>query len=183
MVIGHGDPPLGGGLQAVLRDALLTVVDGHGAVEGDPHPDRAPRQGPRHAVAIAADLDVGVPGDVARLPVRRVVAPGRQRLEGRRLPGEALGHDLVEGAVHAGVGFLAEPLLGELVEMRPALEGPVADEEVMLDVADVAFVLPFGLGARRPTGPGAEAVVPRQVEEPGMELTSPPRRWARTAAF
>ena len=74
---------LGGGLEHVLGDTLLPVVDGHGAVEGDAHPDRTAGQGPRDTVAIAADLDVGVPADLAGLPVRRVVAPGWQRLQGR----------------------------------------------------------------------------------------------------
>lgn len=76
----------------------------------------------------------------------------------------------MHGAVHPGVGFLPEPLLGQLVEVGPALEGAVADEEVMLDVADVALVLALGLGSGRATGPRAEAIVPGQIEEPGMEL-------------
>src|SRR6185295_12520800 len=127
-------------------------------------------QDPGHAVAIAADLDVGIPADLARLPVRGVVAPGWQGLQGRGLPCKALGHDFVDGAVHPRVGLLAEPLLGELVEVGPALEGAVADEEVVLDVADVALVLALGLGPGWATGPGAEAVVAGQIEEPGMEL-------------
>lgn len=45
MVIGHGDPALGGGLQAVLRDALLAVVDGDGAVQRDPLPLAGSQQG------------------------------------------------------------------------------------------------------------------------------------------
>ena len=88
MMSGDGDPALGRGLEHVLGHALLAVVDGHGAVEGDPHPHRLPGQGPGDTVAIAADLDVGVPADLARLPVRGVVAPGRQRLQGRGLPRE-----------------------------------------------------------------------------------------------
>ena len=76
--------------------------------------------------------------------------------------------------MYSRVGFLPEPLLGELVEMGPALEGPVADEEVVLDVADVAFVLALGLGAGRATGPRAEAVVARQAQEVGMELDVAP---------
>ena len=91
----------------MLRDALLAVVDRDGAVQRDPHADRTPRQRGRDAVAIAADLDVGVPADLARLPVRGVVASGRQRLQRRGLAREALGHDLVHGAVHPQIGFLA----------------------------------------------------------------------------
>ena len=149
MVSRDGDPALGGGLEGVLGDALLAIVDSHGAVQGDPHPHRLPGQPAGDAVAIAADLDVGVPADLARLPVGGVVAPGWQRLQGRGLPGEARGHDLVDGAVDPGVGFLPQPLLGELVGVGPALEGPVADEEVVLDVADVALVLALGLSAGR----------------------------------
>src|SRR4029453_13377664 len=66
MVSGDGDPALGRGLEHVLRDALVAIVDGHGAVEGDPHPDRLPGQPAGHAVPIATDLDVGVPA--ARAP-------------------------------------------------------------------------------------------------------------------
>src|SRR6185436_1500811 len=132
-------PAPGRGLEGVLGDTLRPVVDGHGAVEAEAHPDRAAGQGPGDTVAIAADLDVGVPADLARLPVRRVVALGWQRLQRRGLPGEALGHDLVHRAVHPRVGLLPEPLLGEPVEMGPALEGAVADDEVVLDVADVAL--------------------------------------------
>ena len=42
MVIGRGDPTLGGGLPHVLGDALLAVVDGHDAAERDPHEPLTP---------------------------------------------------------------------------------------------------------------------------------------------
>ena len=41
---------------------------------------------------------------------------------------------------------------------------------MVLDIADVAFVLALGLGAGRATGPRAEAVVARQIDEARMEL-------------
>src|SRR5206468_1168309 len=170
VVIGDRDPALGGRLEEMLRDALLAVVDRDGAIQRDPHADRTAGQRGGHAVAIAADLDVGVPADLARLPVRRVVALGRQGLQRWGLPGEALGDDLVHGAVHARVGFLPEPPLGELVEVGPALEGAIADEEVVLDVPDVALVLALGLRAGRATGPGTEAVVAGQIDEARVEL-------------
>ena len=136
-----------------------------------------------HAVAIAADLDVGVPADLAQLPVRRVVAAGGKRLQLRLLPGEPLGHDLVHGAVHPRVGLLAQPLLGELIEMGPAVEGPVADEEVVLDVADLALVLALGPGPRRPTGARPEAVVAGEIEKPGIEARRRRARCSSTAHF
>ena len=182
-MIGDGHPALGGRLEDVLRDTLLAVVEGAGAVERDPHPPWLPGQGPGHAVAIAADLDVGVPGNLARLPVGSVIAPRRQGPQRRSFPGEALGDDLADRAMHPRVGLLPQPLLGELVEVGPTLEGPGADKKVVLDVADVAFVFPLRLGAGRPAGPGAEPVVAAQIEEARMELDVAPRRWASTAAF
>src|SRR5262245_5904583 len=154
----------------MLRDALLAVVDRDGAVQRESHADRMAGQRGGHAVAIAADLDVRVPADLTRFPVRRVVAPGWQRLERRDLPGEALGHHLAHRAVHARVGFLPQPLLGELIEMSPTLERAIADEEVVLHVADVAFILALGLGAGGATSARAEAIVAGQVHEPRVEL-------------
>jgi hypothetical protein len=101
---------------------------------------------------------------VAHLPVRGVVAAGRRRSQGRGLTGEALGDGLVDGAVPPGVGLLPEPLLCKLIEVGPALERAVPGEEVVLEVVDIALVLALGLGAGRPTGPRAEAVVAGQVE-------------------
>src|SRR2546422_5779505 len=49
-----------------------------------------------------------------------VVASWGQRLQRRRLARKTCGHDLMQSAVHAGVGFLAQPLLGQLIETRPA---------------------------------------------------------------
>ena len=53
--------------------------------------------------------------------------------------------------------------------MRQAVEGAVADEEVVLDVAHHALVLALGAGARGPTGPRREAVVPGQIEKARIE--------------
>jgi hypothetical protein len=60
-------------------------------------------------------------------------------------------------------------VLGQLIEMGPAVEGAVADEEVVLDVADVALVLALRLGSGRATGARPEAVMPGQIQEPRME--------------
>jgi hypothetical protein len=69
----------------------------------------------------------------------------------------------------ARIGFLPQPLLGELIQMGPAVEGAIADEEVVLDVADVALVFALGLGSCRPTRPRPEAIVSGQIEKPRME--------------
>jgi hypothetical protein len=45
----------------MLSNTRLAVVDGDGAVEGDPGAHGLTGQGPGDAVAIAADLDVGIP--------------------------------------------------------------------------------------------------------------------------
>ncbi|GEM_PF-6338157 len=60
-----------------------------------------------------------------------------------RLAGKPLGDDFPDSAVDALVGLLAQPLLCELIEMVPAVEAPIADEEVLRDVPDVALVLPL----------------------------------------
>ena len=54
------------------------------------------------------------------------------------------------------VGFLAQPLLGGLVQVGPALEGAVADEEVVLHVPDVPLVLALGLRPGRPASRGTK---------------------------
>jgi hypothetical protein len=64
-------------------------------------------------------------------------------------------------------------LFGELVEMGPALEGPVAHEEVMLHVPDVPLILALGLRPGRSTGPRDEPIVAGQVDKAGMEADVP----------
>jgi hypothetical protein len=50
----------------------------------------------------------------------------------------------VHSAVDTLVGFRAEPLLGELIQVHSAVVGGVADEEVVLDVGDHPLVLALG---------------------------------------
>jgi hypothetical protein len=94
--------------------------------------------------------------------------------ERRRFPGETLGDHFVDGPVDAPVGFLPEPLPGELVQVGPALEGAVADEEVVFHVPDVPLVLALGLRPGGATGPGHEAVVTRQIHEARVEVDRAP---------
>ena len=91
MMPGDGDPATLGRLEDVLGDELVVVVDTELAVQGQPDGDQVAGQLCGDAVAIAAGLDVGIPADLAALPVRRVVAPGRQGLQRRGFPGEAVG--------------------------------------------------------------------------------------------
>lgn len=116
MMPGDGDPAPVGRLEDVLGDELLAVVDAELALQGQADGDEAARQFGGDAIAIPAGLDVGIPADLTPLPVRRVVAAGRQWPERRGFPGESLGDDLPDGPVDARVGFLAQPLLRELVE-------------------------------------------------------------------
>jgi len=169
-----GDPAAVGRLKDMLGDELLAVVDAELPLQGQADGDQVPGQFGGDAIAIPAGLDVGIPPDLTRLPVRRVIAPGRQGVQRRGFPGEAVAHDFVDRAVDALIGFLPEPLLRELVEMGPALEGAVADEEVVLHVPDVPLVLALGLGSGRPAGPRDEAVMPRQIHEARMETDHAP---------
>jgi hypothetical protein len=45
--------------------------------------------------------------------------------------------------VNTLIGFLPQPLLGQLIEMRQGFELPVTGEEVFLDIAHHALVLAF----------------------------------------
>lgn len=67
------------------------------------------------------------------------------------------------------IGFLAQPLFGQVVELGPALKGAVAHEEMLFDVADHALVFAFGAGTIRAAGAGREAVVRREVEKALVE--------------
>jgi len=55
-------------------------------------------------------------------------------MERRCLPGKARGHHFLHGAVVPAVGLVPQPLLGELIQMRPTLERTVADKEGVFDV-------------------------------------------------
>src|SRR4029453_3918350 len=111
MMAGHGDPAAVGRLEAVLGDELVVVVDAELTLQRQADGDEVARQLRGGAIAIPSALDVGVPADLASLPVRRIVAPGRQWPEGGRLPGESLRHDLADRPVDPSIGFLPEPLL------------------------------------------------------------------------
>src|SRR5262249_28262914 len=103
--------------------------------------------------------------------------------EDRGLAGESVGHDLVDGAVDALVRLLPQPPLGHLVQMRPALEGAVADEEVVFDIADIPLVLPLGLGPGGAAGPGHKSIVAGQIHEARMEANRASARMCEDGAL
>ena len=82
----------------------------------------------------------------------------------------------MDRAVDTPIRFLAEPLLGELVQVGPALEGAVAHEEVMLHVADHPLIFAFGLRPGRSAGPRHKAIVTRQIHKPRMKPSRPSHR-------
>ena len=153
----------------MLRHEALGVIDREDVLERDADRHAAADERVRHAVAVAADLDVAVPAHLAELPVRRVVACRRQRLQLRLLSGKSFGDDLAHGAVHPGVGLLAQPLFRDLIQMTPAVERPVAHEEMMFDVADHPFVFALCPRPRRLTRARREAVLTGQIEEARVE--------------
>jgi hypothetical protein len=63
------------------------------------------------------------------------------------------------------IRFLPQPLFGQLVEVSPALELPVSDEEVMLHLTHHAFVLALGAWASRLAGLRGEPIVAGQIQE------------------
>src|SRR5215210_9054093 len=76
----------------------------------------------------------------------------------------------MDGAMHALVSFLAQPLFSQLVEVCPTIEGPIADKEMVLDVADHALVFAFGASAVGAAGARCKAVVRGEVKKALIEL-------------
>lgn len=77
----------------------------------------------------------------------------RQWFQKRRFTGKALQDNLFDRAMLAWIGFLCQPLQGQLVELSPALKGSVADEEFPLTYPTIRSSFPFvraraGLQAR-----------------------------------
>jgi hypothetical protein len=61
------------------------------------------------------------------------------------------------------IGFLAQPLLDQLIKMPQIFELAVAHEEVLFDVAHHALILALGAGAPWPAGARLKAVVGSQL--------------------
>lgn len=69
----HRDPAILDALQAVGRDEAVVGVDAQRVVEANPHGNAAANQGGRHTVAVATDLNVAIPTDLAVLVIGRIV--------------------------------------------------------------------------------------------------------------
>jgi hypothetical protein len=94
----------------MLGDTLAVGVHLQAVVEVEPDADRLAPERIRHRVAIPPDIDEAIPGDLARLPVRRVEAFRPQRLQVRDFARKPQGHDFVHRRLHALIRLLAQPL-------------------------------------------------------------------------
>ena len=84
-------------LQAVLGDGITRRrVDGQFIVEAQPDDHGLATVGLRDAVAVATDLNVAVPADLAQVVVTGIEVCCRQRLESRHLGSKAFRWDLSE---------------------------------------------------------------------------------------
>jgi hypothetical protein len=165
----HGSAPgrgcADGGL-GVHRHLLAAVADGDAALRhNDLH--TLADQPPRHAVAVAVDLDRAIglhpAHQFAQLTERRATV---ELLQCRGLFAlEAQQRCFAGGAVNPAVGDFAHPPLQMRLKRCPACQ-VMAGNGIALDVADAAFV--FALGARpiRRTGPGPEPPVLRKGVQP-----------------
>ena len=72
---------------------------------------------------------------------------------------ETLGDHLLDRPVQPLIGFLAQPLLGQLIEMRQVFELAIAQEEILFDVGHHALVLALGATAPWPAGTRLKAVM------------------------
>lgn len=71
------------------------------------------------------------------------------------------------------IRLCSQPVLDELIEMSPALEGAIAHEDVVLDVAHHPLIFALGLRPGGSAGPRHKAVVARQIHKPRMEPDGP----------
>jgi len=136
----------------MLGDTLAVGVHLQEIVEVQPNADGLAPEGIRHRVAIPPDIDETIPGDLARFPVRRIETFRPQRLQMRHFASKTRGHDFVDRGLPPLVRFVAEPLLDQLLQMRPALKGPIPDEEMVLEIVHHPLVLPLGPSPIRSTG-------------------------------
>ncbi len=157
-------------LQLVRSDKLLVSKDTQALVQADANTDRGTDEVSRHTVAIAANLDVAIPADLTMLEIGGVVALRRQRRQSWQLTLKAESDDFMHSAMHAQIGFLTQPLLGQLVEVCPALKGAIAHEEVVFDVADHALIFAFGASPVGAAGTRGKAVVLCEIEKALIEV-------------
>lgn len=112
-----------------------------------------------YAVAVAANLDVAIPGHVPDIEVAGIEVGCRQWLQMRLLDSEALRRRFPELAKIAPVSYICYPLLQELIDMGKAVEPSVADKEVLLEIFHHPLNLTFGPGPARAARPRQEAIV------------------------
>src|SRR3954447_15738400 len=170
MMLRHGDPACLSTLKMVAGNEDIVGVDPQRVVEPNPQHDGRANQAGWHTVAVAAHLNIAIPADLAVLKIGCVVALRRKGSEERPFASKALSDHFMDGAVDAQVGLVAQPLLSELVEMRPAVEGRVAHEEMVLDIADHALIFAFGASAVGPTGARRKAIMGSQIDKACSEL-------------
>ena len=170
MMVGNGSPSLTGRTKNMISHLDIPGIYGKPAVQGDTHRHLLAAEKGGNAVAVPLDVDVAVPVDHPLLPVGGVVPCRRKGPQRRGLPEEPLGHHLLDRPVDPLVRLFLQPLLSKQVHVLEAVEAPVPDEEVPLDVPHHPLVLALGPGPVRAAGPGREPVVTGKIEEPLVEV-------------
>jgi len=164
-----GDPSVCCTTETVTGYKGVIVIDEKIIVEGDADVYAPSAQGSRDAVAVPPHVDVTVPVGEPLFPVGGVMADGKKGTKTGCLTGEALPDDLLDGSMHPHIRLFGKPKKGALVHMGEALEGAVADEEVVLYVPYHPFILALGPGTVGAAGPGDKPVVACEVEKASVE--------------
>jgi hypothetical protein len=110
----HRDPAFRCGTHPLTGNHLLTGIHGQFSSQADVDLHRAPAQVIRHAVPVAAHIDVTIPVNESLLPVRGIVADLRQRVLVQGFTLEAFANHLPHRAAQPGIGVIPQPLLGKL---------------------------------------------------------------------
>src|ERR1043165_6636780 len=179
----HIDPALAAWLQVVGDDQLLVRIHPHLVVQSDAYPDYFTGQVVWNAVAVAAHVDVTIPTHPPVFHIRRSGTSGGQTQGRRLLTRKTFTDDFFEGAMHALVGFLPQPLLGQGVQMRHAVKGAIAYKEMPLDVAYHPLIFALGLGPVGLAGARCKAIMAGKVYEAGVEHRPLPNHVRQYCAF
>jgi len=170
VVLGYRLPALPAISQSMSGHFLAPeVVDGEFTIQADADVHPLSTTLCWHTVAVAMDIDVGVPANVPDVVVSGIEVLSRPGQELGQLLLEPLRRGLPEPPKHPLLRVGVQPVLQQLVQVRVAVEAAIALEEVVLHVTHHALGLALGSGPLGPAGPGGKAIMVSQLQEASIE--------------
>ncbi len=155
--------------QTVRRDKDVITIHPEPVIQRDTDADRSSAPVFRYAVAVTPHLDIAIPGHLPDIVITGIEVSGGQGLQVGLLQDKARCRCLIELAKWTVVSFRLYPLHQQLIDMCQAVELPVTNEEVLLEVFHHALHLAFGLCPAWAAGAWREAIVFCQLEEAVVE--------------